>query len=343
MKARVQSKILTNYSNKAGFVEIKDEIPLSVPLSIRLEPSSICNFSCRFCANGNKDRVKKTGRYSGSMSLEVFNKIVIDIKEFERPLKYLYMYKDGEPFLNKNLPEMIRIAKRNNISEKILVTSNGSKLNPAVIDDFVDSGCDEIIISVYGTSREQYLHFTRTDIDFDAFVDNVKLLYSKRGACKVHARLLGNLFSENDISKFFEIFGDHADTIQIEQAVNFWPDVDFSKVGSADISQSARADLSYREVKICPNMFYSLSINADGTVSVCPCDWARQVVVGDLTKSSLKEIWTGKALTDFQKIHLRGKRQEHPYCGKCFFPNSSATVYLDPYAEEILCRMEKHR
>ncbi len=340
MKANVKSKIVTHYADNSDYIDIKNKIPLNYPLSIRVEPTSQCNFSCRFCANGNKEKVKETNRYHGHMGLELFRKIVLNIMEFEHPLRYLYLYKDGEPFLNPHLFEMIKFAKKYAISKKVLVTSNGSLLNQQNISDFVESECDEIIISVYGVNNYQYLKFTRTKIDFEKFVSNIRLLYTQRKYCKIHLPLLGNLFSKEDVELFFKIFGDYADTIKSEQAVNFWPNFDLKKLDTIDLSRSARADLSYQEVQVCPNMFYSLSINADGLVSACPCDWARQVVVGDVRKSSLKDIWTGNPLAELRRVHLSGNRHKHHYCGKCFFPNSSATVNLDDSAVEILSRMK---
>lgn len=112
MKADLKSKIVTQTHDHSDYIDIRETIPLKSPLSLRVEPTSLCNFSCKFCANGNKERVRKTNRYHGHMELNLFKKIVMDVKEFEQHLKYLYLYKDGEPFLNPNLFEMIRYAKK---------------------------------------------------------------------------------------------------------------------------------------------------------------------------------------------------------------------------------------
>jgi MoaA/NifB/PqqE/SkfB family radical SAM enzyme len=45
------------------------------------------------------------------LSLELFCKIVADLGGFGTKLRLLSLYKDGEPLLNPDFPEMVRIAK----------------------------------------------------------------------------------------------------------------------------------------------------------------------------------------------------------------------------------------
>ena len=70
--------------------------------------------------------IADTGRFQGAMKLEVFQKIVDDLGEFDKPIKVLRMYKDGEPFLNKRLADMVAYAKRSKHVEYIDTTTNGT-------------------------------------------------------------------------------------------------------------------------------------------------------------------------------------------------------------------------
>ena len=62
-----------------------------------------CNFRCTFCPTGDYELLKSVSRPLGVMPYELFCKIIDDLKEFPEKLKSLRLYKDGEPFLNKNL------------------------------------------------------------------------------------------------------------------------------------------------------------------------------------------------------------------------------------------------
>ncbi len=65
------------------------------------------------------------------MKYEVFTKIIDDLAEFDQPIKVLRMYKDGEPFLNKRLADMIAYAKASGHVDYIDTTTNGTFLTPS--------------------------------------------------------------------------------------------------------------------------------------------------------------------------------------------------------------------
>nr|WP_325185729.1 SPASM domain-containing protein [uncultured Oscillibacter sp.] len=54
-----------------------------------------------------------------------------------------------------------------------------------------------------------------------------------------------------------------------------------------------------RKTVVCPFPFYSLTAAPDGIVSVCCSDWQRKLVIGDLTRQSLMEVWNGETLRTF--------------------------------------------
>ncbi len=67
--------------------------PLPAPYSLYIEPTSHCNLRCLFCPTGYKEYAGM--RPNGLMDYDLFCKIVDDIKEFDRKLKRVNLYKDG--------------------------------------------------------------------------------------------------------------------------------------------------------------------------------------------------------------------------------------------------------
>ena len=69
----------------------------------------------------------------------------------------------------------------------------------------------------------------------------------------------------------------------------------------------------------CTRPFNTLAICFDGTVPVCCVDFAREVVVGDVNKQSISEIWAGAELNGIRKKFLHPeKASEFPnICKKC--------------------------
>ena len=107
MKARLEPRI-----NLEGRTPLETVIPLATPFIVFADPASSCNFKCTFCPTGHRDMIAETGRFQGVMKFELFQKIVDDLGDFDKPIKVLRMYKDGEPFLNKRLAEMVAYAKQ---------------------------------------------------------------------------------------------------------------------------------------------------------------------------------------------------------------------------------------
>ena len=65
-------------------IRLKDELPLNTPLSIQIELASSCNFHCCFCMHGNPELINSGVFKTGLMSLELFQKIVNDLKQFPK-------------------------------------------------------------------------------------------------------------------------------------------------------------------------------------------------------------------------------------------------------------------
>ena len=71
---------------------------------------------------------------------------------------------------------------------------------------------------------------------------------------------------------------------------------------------------------------------------MCCSDWQRKLVIGDLTKQSLLEVWNGEPLRTFWIDMLSGNRNKYEMCAQCEYLKYNSTDNIDAYAEEILKR-----
>jgi len=67
----------------------------------------------------------------------------------------------------------------------------------------------------------------------------------------------------------------------------------------------------------CHEVFNKLSINWDGTVSICCRDYDKKMVVGDLQNETIMEIWNGPLVALWQK-KITSKDYSHPVCRDCY-------------------------
>lgn len=333
MKAQIKPRI--ELENRTKLEEV---IPLSTPFLVFVDPSDLCNFQCKFCPTGNKDLIRKTERHPGLMDFDLYKKIIDDLCMFENPIKVLRLYKDGEPLLNPRFADMVRYAKERGCALQVDTTTNGSLLSPEKNLEIISAGLDRIHVSLNGLSDKAYREFTSYKMNFNKLVENIRHFYEHRGNCLVCIKMVGDNLSAEDHNRFLEIFGDISDRIFIEHIAPCWPEFEMKDATPNDtVGIYGQA---IREVEVCPYIFYSLSINSDGKVSLCFLDWSRKMIVGDVKKESFKDIWNGKILLDYRKMHLLKKRKEHPICGACGQLSHCLPDDIDAYAETLLARLE---
>jgi radical SAM protein with 4Fe4S-binding SPASM domain len=92
--------------------------------------------------------------------------------------------------------------------------------------------------------------------------------------------------------------------------------------------------------RVCPLAFFMLGIFPEGLV--VPCDAIyKPVILGDVTKDTLLNMWNSEKLKRFQCAQLEGGRGENRYCSVCCAPDDVAHPEddLDARAKEVLERL----
>lgn len=335
MKAELKPRI-----NLEGRTPLQEVIPLATPFILNVDPASACNFSCAFCPTGHDDLIKETGRFQGVLKFDTFKKIIDDLHEFDQPLKVLRLYKDGEPFLNKRLADMIRYAKASGRVQYIDTTTNGSLLTPQRLAEVIDAGLDKINISVDGMNNAQYRKFTGYDFDFDKFVDTIRWLDANKGNCEVVIKIPAELLEEGQRELFLETFGDLCDRIFIEGFAPCWPEFDIQAHTGVTITEGIYKQ-ELQNTETCPYIFYSMSINADGLASSCFLDWGRKLQIGHVRDMSLRDIWRGDAMNALRLQHLQGKRCDNAVCGQCGQLSHCLPDNIDPWQDTLRERFQQ--
>lgn len=334
MKAKIKTRI--QLENREP---LKDFIPLSTPWVIFVDPSDICNFRCRFCPTGDIELMKSVGRPLKTMDFNLYKKIIDGICEFEKPIKVVRLYKEGEPLMNPRFAEMVKYAKESGCCDKVDTTTNASLLNPKRNIKIIEAGLDKINISIEGVNEKQYLDLCGVKIDFNKLVKNITHFYDNRKNCEMFIKINGDLISDTDKNKFYEIFGDITDGIAIEHTMPCWDGFDMK--GFKENKKVGIYGQPIREVDICPYVFYSFTINSTGSVSLCSIDWARRLIIGDVKKESVKDVWNGTELLNYQFQFLNKMRKLHKICGSCGQLSYGMPVDLDSHRKEILKRFLK--
>jgi len=334
MKAKIKPRI--DLENRT---KLETVIPLRTPFIINIDPCDKCNFQCKFCPTGDRVLMKNTaGRNHGSMDFDLYRKVIDGICQFEDKVKVIRLYKDGEPLLNPSFADMVRYAKNSGCCDRVDTTSNASLLTRKLSEDIIDAGLNRINISVEGINEKQYADFSQYRIDFDNFVKSIAYFYEHREQCEMIVKINGDILTENEKQRFYDIFGDISDGVFIESIMDCWPVFEQKKV---TINESRGIyNNEIKEVLVCPYIFYSFAVNSDGSYSLCFLDWKRTLLLGNAGGKTPVEIWNGDELKEYQKMFLRGERKSHPVCAGCGQLRQGAPDDLDEYREGLLKRYD---
>ena len=170
-------------------------------LGIFLDPVLACNLRCKMCYFSDEEYRKKL---KGVIKIEDFTKIATAF--FHRALK-VQIGCGAEPTLYKELPALISIAKEKGVPY-VSITTNGNLLNEDLIHRYIESGLDEITLSMHGVVKETY-EYLMEKADYEKFCHVLNLLSKAKEKHKITVRINYTINEDNidELSRFFEIFG----------------------------------------------------------------------------------------------------------------------------------------
>ena len=317
---------------------LHEVIPLSTPLALFIDTGNACNLKCSFCPTGDNDLLYKVGRMANAMSFDFFRKIISDLQQFDKKIKIINLYKDGEPLINRHFPEMVQELKAAQVAEKITTKTNGLLINDKTCERLSKCGLDEIGISVIAPHAEGYLRVAGVKIDYESFLFNIEDFYNRRGHCKIYIKMADAGFSQVEIEKFYHDFENKCDYIAIEN-LHGWSMSDIKDFTLGTEKKSFDGIVLTPKIA-CPWPFYEMGINSNGSVGLCNDDWAHKTLIGDLMKESLKDIWNGLRMFSMRKMHLEGRRCENEACANCYYITCSPDN-IDSQREDILNKLAR--
>jgi MoaA/NifB/PqqE/SkfB family radical SAM enzyme len=141
------------------------------PTHYDIAVSVVCNIKCPFCPRQTfGDEIR-----SGLMKDKHYAPVVPHLDVSHRT----GLYGLGEPFLNKSFFEFLSAAKAQH--SYCMTSSHGMSLTSERIDQVLDSGLDELCVSMDGATPRTF-NFLRSGADFNTVVANVSELIRRRNA-----------------------------------------------------------------------------------------------------------------------------------------------------------------
>jgi spore coat polysaccharide biosynthesis protein SpsF len=292
---------------------IKRESNTDFPLVLNIEPTNDCNLRCYVCPR------RDSGREVGYITMDLFKKIVDEAAQYKK-LRMLNLHKDGESLLHPQLGEMIRYARKKDISQVIHLNTNGTLLTARKAAEIIDSGLDDLTISLDALTEKTYKKIKGSG-GFYALEKKIVQLFelrdkmgSKTPFIRVKIMEFGDTVDE--IKGFVRKWTPVADQVQVT-GVHSW---------SGAIESLGVTDEHPPERYPCSLMWFMLAVNWNGPVSICSVDWNLTTVVGDIRENTLHEIWNGDRMKAARLSHLEGRWGYLPVCKECIVWGSGPDI-----------------
>jgi MoaA/NifB/PqqE/SkfB family radical SAM enzyme len=144
----------------------KKEIVRGLPYVMVLDPTNVCNLKCPICPTTRGQLLQPPGR----INLDNYTALI------DRVANHTYrliLYNWGEPFLHRQIVEMLAYAHQRKISTQI--STNLNLLPREGAEALVLSGLDDLIVSCDGLSQETYEKY-RVGGELDKLIGNMNAI-----------------------------------------------------------------------------------------------------------------------------------------------------------------------
>lgn len=291
--------------NKASNFEKRYDFPIHLDLEI----DNICNYACTFCPIGQPE--SELGEFYKS-KFEIPKKKIFEIIDESKDIgvKSIQFSLVNEPLANKNIFEILKYTSQKNF-EDIFIISNGSLLNEKKSLQLLDSGLKKIQFSLDAIRPDTYEKNRFTKVKkpglYKKVIENILKFIELRDKLNYKFPLVRVSFIEleeniNEKKDFEKFWKNKVDGIHFQKLTDYK-----KKLHEFDENKNVRCSMPY----------FRLSIKADGNVRPCCVGYGEKILIGNIFKQSLHEIWNSNNLRNFQKMHKEYRSLENSACKEC--------------------------
>jgi len=295
---------------------------------VQVQTTSVCNARCTICPYKDSWFIKNPGY----MSDELYVKILDDIADYD-PIFFgkFCPYLCNEPLADKNIVQRLDLARQKLANPYLEVSTNLALATRNQIDDlirvFERNGFNgRIMVSFHGTNEESYRK--TMGISYEKAMCNAIYLigqFDSRLPIYLHCATVSrdglySLTTDDEFRKFWE-------KIVVLRNLKFknlflYPLKFHTRAGNVNLDEwkykKIVRDIGPDNRFDCPRIHNHLHVIYTGEVIGCCCDYQHEVILGDLTKQSIKEVFNSDKWKNWVKM-VTGEIESPPdfLCKRC--------------------------
>lgn len=307
--------------NKIPFIKTKVKNYLKkkyevFPELLSIEITSACNAVCIMCPHDTMTRKVE------HMSLDVFNKIILDCKD--KPLKKINLFWFGDPICNPNIITYLEKVKEVLPGVKVYISTNAELLSEKFSDEMLEKKLIHVMnFDIDGITKETY-ESIRVGVDFDKVMKNVHYFIRKKKELgdrrpEVRVTIIKMDKTENEVDDFKKYWKKYADKVGINDYNTWLGEKEDRNVGTV-LDKSQQGYFRYP----CIHPWSEMVIAANGMAGLCCLDYDLTAELGDVMEESINEIWHGKKINSYREKMINLKYEDIDCCKKC-----NAYIYQD--------------
>lgn len=285
-----------------------------MPAFVSVEPASMCQLRCPECPAGQAEN-----RKGNIMPREVWNRVLAQTEQHAHTMQF---YFQGEPLLNKDLPQMV--AEAHDAGLYTIVSTNAQALTPEMAKALIRAGLSLIIVSMDGLTAESYNAY-RIGGSLQKAKEALRMLREAKerlnGRTTIELQCLRLRTNEHEWRSFrreYKALGADRLVFKTAQLYEYAKGHSLMPTDERYSRYIKGADGSYHRKKQsrgCLRVWSGVVITTAGEVLPCCYDKAHEHSYGNIMNASLKELFSNETSIAFRRAALK---EQPAICKECW-------------------------
>ncbi len=312
--------------NKEQLFEELERIRSKEPVVYNIETTNRCNMRCQMCP-----RTTMMTRNIEDIDRDTFIKVVDQIrphcnKEWKKWKEYcegkygireedpasenhfflyiiskvIQLHGYGDPLLDKHMYEYVKILHDRGFYSYF--SCNPSNINLELTYKMLDAGLDYIKYSIESVDDAVHKSIRGEQSNFTESYKKIQEVLDYKHKKDLHTTVVITMLNLNRINQQEDY----------EQLMAAFEGMDVYLYLKSEDCQWYRKDYHGTESihwsEICKHPWMTMTIKSNGEATMCMEDFNNEIVLGDVHRQSLREIWNSEEYRRFRKNHIEVKK-----------------------------------
>ena len=301
-----------------------------LPTFISVEPANFCQLRCPECPVGIASSPHRLSPHR-LMPLSIFERVLEQVQSTAHTMQF---YFQGEPLLNKQLPEMIAMAHK--VGLYTIVSTNAQTLSRCTAEALVKSGLNRIIVSIDGFSEESYAayrvggslqkaleglkHIANAKAEFHSRIRiELQILRLKSnehewGWIKKNYKKLGATHLVFKTAQLYDFEHGHPLMPTNERYSRYKRTIDGTYIHKKKTIHNSLSNIHHSP---CFRLWSGCVITTTGEILPCCYDKGHHYAFGNILFLSLRDIFHSKKANNFRLHVLKSQKSQPNICNNC--------------------------